>query len=312
MLPSRISFVRHCLRRSQSLQRAFTLLEILVATAVLVLLLGLTFQLVSETNRAIAAAQKHRGAATHAEAALDRFAADFSTVSLGGGMSVIVRTGNSTDSEIGFSCLSRPPKSALGNTWPRGALVSYGMQSRTENGVTYDGLHRWVARFEFKNVLGAKFKELSEQGSPDGEWSPVGAGVVRFRVSYVLDDGSIVQDPPVYSMKSPETGVDTSFLNGLILAPGWDAVACSQRNVPVTGSLRERYVKSLIVAVAAVDLNVLALADRAGRLTEIHSVLGAPGANETPLQVWEQNVVNLSFAPLRENIRFYQRSIYIP
>jgi hypothetical protein len=131
--------------------------------------------------------------------------------------------------------------------------------------------------------------------------------VVRFHISFVLDDGTIVQDPPVYTMVSPDLGTQTTFLNGKTLDAGRVAVAFSSENAPPSG----RYVKSLIVAVACVDPVALTKASSA-QLGEVQTTLGTPANGQTPLALWQSNLGSISFPPLRQSLRFYQRTIPAP
>jgi hypothetical protein len=145
------------------------------------------------------------------------------------------------------------------------------------------------------------------------EWTPLGQGVVRFHVSYQLDDGTVTQTPPEYTMTSPQTGNPTTFLNGADISPCL-AIAFAPQNTPATGPQAGRHVRALIVGVAVVDRTTLAQSQSAlGQL----DALGIPGValspdTDTPLALWQKNLSQITSLPLLQNLRFYQRTIPVP
>ena len=303
-----------------SARHGFSLIELLVATAVMAMLLVMTLQVLSQTNAAIRSSDRQMGTASEVRGALDRFETDFSTAMLTGGATALVLDSNADNSFIRFICLSRAREDGTTDQ-PRGAIVGYGINDIKETiggrQVQYGTLTRGDGRARFSatnSTLAQIFQKLSQSPPPSDfmKWEPLGSGLVRFHISYLLDDGSIVQIPPAYSMLSPQDNLPTSFLNGLALNPGWMAVAFSRANAPASGPLQDRYVKALIVAVAGLSAEGVALAEQAGKLGEVTSVLMSPAGNETALQVWETNLNAVTFTPLRQGLRFYQRTIAVP
>lgn len=298
----------------------FTLIEILVAVAVLALLLVLTTQVLTNANSAIRSADRKLDAASQARAALDRFEADFSTALLTHGATAITTTGTGTaPSTIGFLCRARARDTATGTaSWRndlRGATIVYRMSSNIS-------LERGDGRFTFSqndsaagalSNLPAIFQSLGAAvNGSDGSltWDVLGDGIVRFHISFLLDNGDIVQIPPDYTMVSPLTNTVTTFLNNLALPANIRPVAFSPQHAPVSGPLQNRYVRGLIVGVATLDRDARKLSE--AYLTQVLG-LGTPMTEgETPLEVWEDNLHTISFAPLRESIRFYQRVIPVP
>lgn len=299
---------------------AFSLVEILVAVAVLALLLTLTLQVLTNTNTAIRSADRRMDAATQARSAMDRFESDFSTAILTHGATAICTVGTSSSpSSIGFLCRARardtPSGSAAWRNDLRGAIIAYRMGTAL-------ALERGDGRFTFSQNTPADsalsdlpgiFTSLGSvlnSGDSFLEWNSMGDGIVRFHISYQLDNGEIVQSPPEYTMLSPQSRTITTFLNGLSLSPQVLPIAFSAHHAPVSGPLAGRYVRALIVGMVTLDRDARKLSE--SRLSELDG-LGTPTSNgETPLEIWEQNVADLAFAPLRENIRLYQRVIPVP
>jgi prepilin-type N-terminal cleavage/methylation domain-containing protein len=295
----------------RSMAKGFTLLEILAATVVATILLTVSLQILGGSSEAVKEADKKRNAHTHLRTALDRFAADFSTAMLSGGNTAIWREGQA-GSELTFLSRSRPalPTSSGTSAAPRGAAIGYALldHQETSSGTSYPELKRGDAPVTFESDLADVFKKIPDSGDALwNEWEPLGTGIVRFHISFLLDDGTITQTPPAYSMTSPQTGNEVSFLNDLQLPAGAVAIAFSERNIP-RATANGRYVKALIVAAAAVDRDVLNQALRANKLSELGD-LGEPGPGETPLEAWEKNLTRIQFKPLLQNIRFQQRTI---
>ena len=288
---------------------AFSLIELLVAMAVMAMILVGTLQVITNTSKAIKIADSQREAGSAARVALDRLAADFSTAMLTGGATAVYLN-DGKNSQIGFLCLSRTRKTDTSSTSPRAAIIAYAVlpTSETVSGqaVTYGGLQRGDSETAYTGQFVGIFTGLPSASNP-ANWEPLGSGVVRFHISFVLDDGTIVQDPPVYTMVSPDLGTQTTFLNGKTLDAGRVAVAFSSENAPPSG----RYVKSLIVAVACVDPVALIKASSA-QLGEVQTTLGTPANGQTPLALWQSNLGSISFPPLRQSLRFYQRTIPAP
>ena len=298
-----------------SLRRGLTLMEVMASTAVLALLLSITVQITTQTDTAIRASERHMKVAVEARTALDRFEADFSTAMLTAGATALVLDGSNDNSAIRFISLSRARLDpAAGGVQPRGALIGYGIKDADHNitGVNLkDGsLVRGDGRGRFSGVnssFAEIFKALAVTAGTSMDWESIGDGLLRFHISYVLDNGDIVQTPPEYSMISAQTEQPVSFLNGLNTA-GWTAVAFAKENAPASG----RYVVALKVAIAGASPDVIEQARKANKLDSVLTALGTPGLGETALKVWESNLTNIDFLPLRQGVRFYQRTIPIP
>ena len=294
----------------------FSLVELLVAMSITALLLVLTTQILTQTSGAIRLANTQRDIGAQGRTVLDRVAADLSTAMLTGGSTVVFNdeTGaaNEKGSQIGFMCLSRTRGPS---TAPRASIVAYAVRPTTETvvdqSITYGCVHRADAESLFSggsfSTLALAFTGLPSASHPANS-EAAASGIVRFHISFVLDNGQIVQIPPSYTMVSPTSVTSTTFLNGKILAPGRIPIAFFPENAPVAGAMTGRYVKSLVVAVACLEPSVLAKAS-AAQLEELQTTLGRPGVGETPLAKWQSELKNLTFRPILQSIRFYQRTI---
>jgi hypothetical protein len=86
-------------------------------------------------------------------------------------------------------------------------------------------------------------------------------------------------------------------------------VAFAKENAPPASG---RYVVALKVAIAGASADVIEQARNTNNLDNALNALGTPGPGETALKVWESNLTNIDFPPLRQSIRFFQRTIPIP
>lgn len=302
--------------------RGFTLIEVLVATAVLALLLVLTLQILGNTSTVSRTSDRRMDAAAQARGALARFGADFSGAMLSHGATALGTVADAGDpASIAFLSRARARAASSGApAWQndlRGAMIAYRMNERS--------LERGDGRFTFSGQdpgnhvasdLSAVFTGMAgalDSGGNFLEWTPLGEGVVRFHVSYQLDDGTVTQTPPEYTMTSPQTGNPTTFLNGANVSPAL-AIAFTPQNAPAAGPHPGRHVRALIVGVAVVDR--LTLEQSSDHLDELDD-LGTPGVapsgdTDTPLVLWQDNLDEIAFPPLRQNLRFYQRLIPVP
>lgn len=300
----------------------FTLIEILVATAVLALLMVLTVEILHNTNAAIRTADRQMDASAQAVSVLDRFEADFTNAMLGQGNAALFLPGDDdTSPAMGFLSRSRAREADSGTpSWRedlRGAVVAYRMVgSRLARGTGRLTYHEEDSPAQASGDLAAVYASLSsalQSGGASLLWTDLGSGVVRFHVSFQLDTGEVVQTPPTYTMISPLTGSSIGFLNGLAISP-CIAIAMSAREAPVSGPMAGRHVSAVILSIASLDLATLRQsADQLDQLKD----LGVPGQDssapsDTAQALWESNLGRISFPPMRQNLRFFQRVIPVP
>lgn len=318
--------IHHARRRRRPALRGFTLAEVLVATGILVLLVVLMLQLLSGTSATIAASNKHLDSDALARIVLDRFDVDFSGAILGGGATAIYysESGSAGNSAIGFASKSRA-RGPTTQTQPwttdtRSAFVGYRVRSVVQyiDGATSSSLpclNRGDGRFTFStsditNLASYNLWDVFGTGNtriPNDltastndqkvlNWQILANGIFRLHISFVLDDGRIVQTPPSYK---------NFYVNG-------GAGLCT----PITFSKltsadsNQRFVKGLIVGVAVLDERTRNLAYRVDNNFDvtIGNQMGRPiNDGESPADIWRQNLPNITFRPVRESLRLYQR-----
>ena len=304
----------------------FTLVELLAAMAVFALLLGVGMQMISSTARTTNASAKRMETASMSRIALDRIERDVANAILNGGATMMYfgdSSNRSANSSIAWATKSRSRYSATAdiNTEVRGATVGYQVRNLPYRfGTTTaqiptlqrgDGRLSYRRRnsgsytdYMFARMFGANEipADLSSGTSEAGlNFQGLGDGIVRFHISFLQDDGSIVQIPPSYA--------------------NFDAMGGTGGCVPIaftkttSADPAGRHVKALVVGVAVLDEPTLRLSyEMNNKFTiAIASAIERPmQPEETPVAVWSANLVTNSAAvprPVLQNLRFYQRLI---
>ena len=305
-----------------------------MSIAVLALLLTFIMQMLSSTTATITASNKQMDTASLARIVLDRFGNDFSGALLNGGATALHydEPGNTGNSAIGFVSLSRArgPTTTTGpwTTDTRSAFIGYRVRDVAQNvGGTATpmiaSLNRGDGRFTFSareigsnatynlwDAFGAGNSRIPSDLSGSSQsilnWQIIAAPVFRFHVSFVLDDGRVVQSPPAFR---------NFFANG-----GTGSCIPVAFSASTSADINRRFVKGLVVGVAVLDETTRSLAYQVDKnfVGTISAKLLRPAADgETPVQVWSQRLLTLTsndpndpnylFPPVRQNIRFYQR-----
>lgn len=231
----------------------FTLIEVLVATAVLSILLVLLLQVSDHTLRATQTSQQQISATKQSRAVLDSLESDLSTAVLKYGLSILTNT-TGTNTVLAFLTNERGPSGASGF---RCAAIAYDLATnrlqRRFSPVAWDD----------RDLV---LRTASAAGS--SQISNLATGILRFEAVAELENGDIV---PLSLCSSDE-------LLGETLSGGFRALNITDASAPSTG----QRVVALIVAVAAVDEQNLALPGVEG----IAAKLASPSAGETPMEVW--------------------------
>ena len=307
----------------------------LVSMAVLVLLLTFIMQMLSGTTATIAASNRQMDTAALARIVLDRFGNDFSGALLTGGATALYYedAGNTGNSAIAFVATSRArgPTSATGPwaTDTRSAFIGYRVRAVAQNiaGGTpaLPSLNRGDGRFTFatRNAANKATYNLWDAfgtgnnripndltaATNDQEllnWQIIASAIFRFHISFVLDDGRVVQTPPAFN---------NFFANG-----GTGSCTPITFSAATSSDPSRRYVTGLVVGVTVLDESTRNLAYQVDNAfwTTAATKLRRPNTNgETPVQVWSRNLETLTsndptdpaylFPPIRQNVRFYQR-----
>lgn len=326
----------------------FTLVELLVSVAVVILLLTVVLQMVSGTTSTIAASNKQLDTASLARIVLDRFGNDFSGALLNNGATALYYSepGNAGNSAIAFVTASRARgPTTQTNPWTtdtRSAFLGYKITPFAQvylgsTAQSIPSMGRGDGRFtcsvqDIGNKASQNIWDLFGTGNarlpnditinplpnvpipnprPDEKalnWQIIALGIFRLHISFVLDDGRIVQTPPNYR---------NFFANGGMSASGCVPVAFSRNT---SADLNLRYVKGLIMGVAVLDETTRNLAykvDDTFWTTVGNKILRPTADGQTPAPLWTANLLTLTsndptdpkylFPPVRQGIRFYQR-----
>jgi prepilin-type N-terminal cleavage/methylation domain-containing protein len=298
-------------RITRKFHRGFTLIELLVAMVLFTIIIGLTTWAVGSATDTTSAAEKHMDASGQARAFLDRLGADLNTMITEGGVTALY-CGNNSDSSgnsaIGFICRARPHANSdtAVNQNLRGAVVGYQVRDTEDLGGTFPLVSRGDGALLYKNSgthADYRFGEIMKNTADDLargsekmlNWQTLGSGIIRFHLSFLLNDGTIVQEPPAY--KNFGVKIDSSC-----------------KPIPFraedSADTKGAYVVGLIAGVAVLDTKTR---DSAFKINSTFPTkFGRPEREgETALAVWNKKLRTLGATeiskPVRANIRFYER-----
>jgi len=304
-------------------QRAlgFTIIELLVSVAILALLATLTLEILSQTTRATQKSTAQLETSSDARVVLDRINQDISAAIVGPSASILYGSSGS-NSTLGFLSQTRArltTDTALAENL-RGSAIGYKVRSfsspgggsvnllgRGDGRLTFwkeDASQR--ARYnlaDFFQASGLPAALASSAGSDDTllEWTPSGVGVVRFHVSFLLNDGTIVQTPPGYKdFGRPQGGssLDTGACIPIAFSP------------LVSDDASQRFVKALIVSLAVLDDQARMRAEKGNILSALTGTLANPADGQTAVQFWSSKLPDLPDS-LRQSVRFFEKTISI-
>ena len=307
--------------------KGFTLVEVLVSLSVLVIVVVFTTQMLSETSRATKSSDQQMEASSAARIIFQSFGSDLNAALLHGGSTILFYNGASAqDSALGFLSQSRArftsDAAVAGNL--RGSIVGYRMRNfsipvaggnqdlrllaRGDGRLTYFEANATErASFDFAKIFetaGLPTDLSSQNVAADQtivQWDVAGGNILRFHLSFLLDDGSIVQTPPRYQgFGQPEGG--TPLNTGTCVPIAFSSATSSD--------LTKRYVKGIIVSLAALDVQSRDRALQAGVLGEMQNVLSGPPDGRTALDFWNEKLANLNDITKR-SVRFYERTFPI-
>lgn len=279
------------MKTSQSI-RGFTILEILTATAVLLLLVTIVFQVVSETARSSGAGNSRIEATRSARTVLDTLAQDLSSMAADyHGQGLLVEKDADGNTTLAFPCIARGEKGSIGT--PRMGAVVYGIRQREDQkyAAMIPMLCRGFGSIPWENVATVNVVNDRLQrafasgvtGVDDSHISvdPLSETVFRMEVVFVKLNGDIVFEPPLM----PGSG---------------DALDLDE-------------VRAVIVTVAAIDRKTQLLLQSQGSagMTALGKALPKVAVDGvTPLELWSKADLS-SFPKSAQNVRFFQRIFYL-
>ena len=326
------------IRRPPSYRSAFTLAEMLIAMSLMALLLVFTMQMLSGTTATITSSTKQMDTGSMARIVLDRFGNDFSGALFSSGATALYYhdPGNAGNSAIAFVSASRARgPTTSGAAWAtdtRSAFIGYRVRLVSQilpggSPVDIPSLNRGDGRFTFSaqaigsqatynlwDAFGTGNNRLPNDLTADPatndqrvlNWQIIGNSIFRLHISFVLDDGRIVQTPPTYRNFFVNAGTG----NCLPLAI----------SAETSSDISRRYVKGLIVGVAVLDeatRNLAYSVDNNFWTTISDKIRRPTEEGETPVEFWNSRLATLVsnvpadaeyiFPPTRQNLRFYER-----
>jgi prepilin-type N-terminal cleavage/methylation domain-containing protein len=318
---------------------AFTLLEMIVAMAVLVIAMVLVTQITSSTVNT--AQQSHRvmDVSIQARNVLDRLSAHLNSAATTGGMTVAVvkdiqgaGTGSSPkyNDGIAFIANARANSATVGNSPPgllRSTVVGYRVETDTDPGLGVGGagiaapMLKWGslplafpggtsgAATDMLQTLTTAVSAVQASGNAKTfPFETLAPNIFRFEVSLLLSDGTIVGTPqniPYDKDLQSKAASGTSAVCYLAL---------SKESSIIPSATAPSFVRALIVGIAGLSGDVRQLVG-SSKLTSLADGLLNPSDGATPIQTWSVTGLSPSFparAQVVSNVRFYQRYYYLP
>lgn len=262
-------------------QAAFSLVELLVAMAILALILVLLLQISGSTLQATRISRQQLEAGQQTRIALDSLAADLGNVVLEHDLPLFIAQDEEGNTRLAFLARGRGPN-VSGQAPSRFLAVSYELEDTT--------LVKRLAPVTWTNadLMDAVLDAVSAPDTVE-----LADGVLRFEAVALLHDGSVVN---------------------LSAGGNWKTTTIQGQTIPepfaglVLGGDSSQRVRSLIIGVAAIDKQNLRLQGTA----EIAQKLSSPQPGQTPLEAWNKDLSSgaLDGVPMQAlaALRFEQRS----
>lgn len=261
--------------------RGFTLVEMLVAMAVLGLLVVMLAQVVGLTSQAISVNAKKLDAAGQARLVFDRLATDLAARPRRLDLATsFTKSNNGNDSLYFYSgvggytgALQTRQVAAIGYEVPQTAIVAGGPVYQLIRGATGTD---WAAG---GNPI--KFLPLTVPLPNNSDYDVLASGVFRLEFCYLLNTGV---------MSNTGNKSDLSNVTGLVVALG---------------------------VLDAKSLKIVSSTQLAQLSTALHDDIDTSGQCQDPLSIWNTDLAQPTFAPgvppqVIQNIRLYQRTFYVP
>jgi type II secretory pathway pseudopilin PulG len=281
--PSGVFVLRH--------PSAFTILELLVATAVMALMLTLLLQITNHTLQASKTTTQQLDSTQAARQALDALSGDLANALTTDGGALLAQASDGAPS-LAFLTYGRGPAPGT-----RFLAVNYRLKDNR--------LIRAYNAIEWSSPPG--FLAAAETASAVTSESALSAGILQFAVLAVLEDGSMVSllNPPASGTAWGASG--SADFEGQTVPTGWTALVPSRPPLPSPLDPTTARVRSLLVAIASVDEQNLALLspDQKDSFTQ-------PSSSD-PVALWETELASKTFpGPAKAAIHFQSKVISLP
>lgn len=244
--------------------RAFTLVELLIAIAVMSILLFILLQVTGNVTQTTQRSHQKAAAAQSARQVLDAIAGDLDEAAFGYGLGLFAKP-DPTKLELAFLTQRR----GTSGTSPRFVAVNY----RLVDGA----LIRELVPVEWndKDLLQKVTRDV-EEPNPDVVRTTIATGVLRFQAVAILSDGTTAPISP-----------DASWLSST--AAGQEIANAEFRALGISSPFTSTPTASaLIIAVATLDQGSYELLSLPVSKYEDLLLPASPG--ETPVQVWNASL----------------------
>jgi prepilin-type N-terminal cleavage/methylation domain-containing protein len=285
-------------------QKGFTLVELLVAMAVLAFIVAMAVQILSFTLQVSVSSSHQLDATQRCRAVLDAIGADLTNLMVPNGSTVLVQDTSGTV-QLAFLSSSRGPNTA-GTDF---RLLTVGYQLITTG--TNQGINRTTSPVQWGTT-----DLLAQSVTTTGTTTSILAkSIVRFDAVALLDNGqTVLLTPPTPT--PPATTVSwvttTTTASGQTVPSGWSALVLAQA-LPDPNNPR---VKALIIGVASLDDQTFNLPNVSTMGSQLTPPTVSAGQAQTPVDAWNAAIDagNLkSFPkPAVTSLRLDQRTYTLP
>lgn len=303
---------------------AFTLIELMVSTAVVALMMILFSQVIMQTSGSMRLAHQRIDTASMCRVALDRIGLDLSRIVPGNESPLIVVKGDATtsDSVVMIGNVRTQDRGLVAGDLRLG-VVAYCIRtvdnlaqgigdaqilSRGNGTITWAGTNTKQIGSDTLKALQMAVVDVSGASQQMVSFQPLGEGIFRSSISFLLSDGSLTSTPPR----------DKNFLT---ISNGNANVYPLARCAAASDDATQRYVRALIVAVVALDERTLKNLDLKGVDMKNLAKLFVTGSSTTPAQDWDVSGTNTqlrsklsppAYPPsVVGGVRVYQRYFYV-
>lgn len=266
---------------------AFTIVELLVASAVLCLILALLLQVINGTLQSSRLINQRLDATEGARRALDILATDLGNCVIDSDTFILA----SANQDMAFITRGRGPRGVS----TRFLAVNFRVNADHE-----------LIR-SFKPIAWGTSDLLAQSvESATGTKSVLSRGILALSIQAILEDGRSV---PIFPIDS-SAAVVKEKLNSVIIPSNWGALRSNASSTEIGSDL---YARSLLITVVAVDERNYKLLESSGSLMRIINVLTQPLADENISLKWSSSLDNSSFElPAKAAIRILSKTVELP